>query len=536
MYRLSHDGSLELSGNRIVEERAPVAMVQILAKTLSTQNNDGSWGPKNCAETTAYAILALIAFATVPYVGVLITEIRYAVARGREALSLMTDAWPIAHHLWVGKTIYGSPKLSEAYSIAAMKKPLVEHVQREETTESMQKLELKVLAFSKFFGNLDNLTREPLFLIKASVLEGLFYQSALRAKRTEVFPPTRSKEEDKYLNYIPIMWTLPSTCRRIFSPPEYLLDMMVLSMFIFLVDEYMESNVAKFNKAEFAAFRESVDEVHHKKDSSERDFSAPGFLQGQLSNESVDKYCTTKEPSNRLREAVSIFQSFGAAVMEYPRVAGASQSDLLELRSETKNYLLHHITQLEDNVRFAQQPHHPGKTTEFTTPRISYHTWVHTVGAGHVSGPFSFAFFACSMGGSVRGEGSDCFQPIKQKLMAHAMNDRIGAFCRMYNDYGSIVRDRDERNLNSVNFPEFFLSGSASHGGQEWEDEAKATLLECAKYERQCALDGAEVLLSDLEAEGAAGKKVANCLRVYMGACEQFSDMYVIRDVTNRVR
>ena len=95
----------------------------------------------------------------------------------------------------------------------------------------------------------------------------------------------------------------------------------------------------------------------------------------------------------------------------------------------------------------------------------------------------------------------------------------------MYNDYGSITRDLEERNLNGVNFPEFFADVLD-------QDSAKATLLDAAKYERQCAVDSAEILLRDLRAEGVAGKKIAGCLRVYVAAGDQFSDMYVTRDVT----
>ncbi len=108
----------------------------------------------------------------------------------------------------------------------------------------------------------------------------------------------------------------------------------------------------------------------------------------------------------------------------------------------------------------------------------------------------------------------------------------------MYNDYGSIVRDHDEINLNSVNFPEFFPDDVDAGSGDETiaMAKAKATLLEAAKYERRCALETAEALYRELEKEGEEGKRVRDCLRVYIGAGEQFSDMYVTRDVTNSVK
>lgn len=522
----------------VMEVRAPVAIVQILARIVSTQNNDGSWGPLDCAETTAYALLTLLAIANLPYVQVLTMEIRYAVERGRQALSLMREAWAKPHHLWVGKIAYGSEKLSEAYSLAAMKKPLVETPCSEPTRASMDQQAQKILTFSKLFSGLDHLTKEPFFMIKASILEGVFYQPLLKTMRTEIFPQTLAREKDKYLDYIPIMWILPSTGTYLFSPPKYLLDMMVLSMWVFLVDEYMESNVAHFSKDEFILFRQSLQEIHPEPDSSRSDISIPSFLLGRNENDPVRSVHPAISSSGRLCEAIAVFRAFAAAVMKYPSIVHASQSDLLELRSETKNYLLYHVTQLEDNIRLAQQEQQPGTRVKFATPRTSYHTWVHTVGAGHVSGPWAFAFFMCCMGGYARA-GADCFTTVKLKLTAYKMNAHIGAFCRMYNDYGSIARDREEHNLNSVNFPEFFVdniaSADTSYGDLE-SSSAKAELLRAAEYERQCAINSAETLYRDLEAEGAAGRKVADCLKVYIGACEQFSDMYITRDVTNRVK
>lgn len=40
----------------------------------------------------------------------------------------------------------------------------------------------------------------------------------------------------------------------------------------------------------------------------------------------------------------------------------------------------------------------------------------------------------------------------------------LATMCRQYNDYGSIVQDRAEKNLNSVNFPDF-----CEHVGEEGE-------------------------------------------------------------------
>lgn len=334
------------------------------------------------------------------------------------------------------------------------------------------------------------------------------------------------------------MWILSSTGRKMYAPPEYLFDMMVLSMFIFLVDEYMESTVAHFSEDEFVVFEAALREIHPITTSSLMNPSLPGFQPG------LNELATAKGASDAhysspgVQAAVLVFRSFASAVIEYPHVSSASQSELVELRSEMQSYLLYHIVQGEDNARLMKQEHDPHQITRFQTPRTSYASWLHTIGAGHISGPFSFVFFQCLIGGSVRG-GADCFSTVKQKLMAFNMNGHIGAFSRMYNDYGSVLRDRDEQNLNSINFPEFFFShrrGTNSTNSSTALDESKETLLAAAQYERKCATDSAEVLFQELETEGAAGRTIALYLKIYLGTCEHFADMYLTRDVTNRVK
>lgn len=56
--------------------------------------------------------------------------------------------------------------------------------------------------------------------------------------------------------------------------------------------------------------------------------------------------------------------------------------------------------------------------------------------------------------------------------------------CRQYNDYGSIARDRAERNLDSINFSEFGASGGEV--GVDVDERLKEELLWIAEYEREC--------------------------------------------------
>lgn len=522
-HRLSQDLTLSVSKEYI--QRTPIVLVQMLAKLISSQNNNGSWGVDSDLETTTFAVLAIISISSLSYTHVLADEIQETLTKAGASLKLLRDNIPTPDEKANHSTI---ESITEAYSLVAMKR-LQENGSTLFPINRDSVLATKVSRFAKWFSNTDYLNGEPSFMIKVSILEASFYRPILQDLRTKVFPQTNSKEGDKYMEYIPIMWVIPSTRRQLFLSPEYILDMLVLSMWIFLVDECMESNVIQFSANEFAQFRSTMG-VHSAPDrGKENDLTVQSLTESPAIG---------KEPplSHRLEAAISVFTRFIIDVLAYSHVENSSLSDRFELRLETVKYLLYHIEQLEENIRFSKQQHVPGRNTKFLTPRMPYHTWVHTVGAGHVSGPFAFAFLTCLLGGSVR-KGRDCFGSVTQKLIAFKMNSHIGSFCRIYNDYGSVSRDREEFNINSINFPEFFPdhleNEAATHQGDK---EAKKALLKAGVFERKCAIDTSQILCKDLEAEGEEGKRVSDAIQIYMGGCEQFSDMYLTRDVTNTVK
>lgn len=538
MQRLSKTGSLVYPTPPFVECSGPITIIQILGKILAAQNADGGWGG---AEATAYALLALRASMDLPYVHILSDEIRFAVAQGLKALSLMLDAGPEPQNLWVGKVASSSQELLNVYVSAALRISYAEPLYTDDDERGMKEQTENIMAFSEFFSGLKHLREEKMFMIKGAILEGSYYTPLLKAMRTQIFPQTLIKEADKYLDYIPIISILSSTGRKLYASPEYLFDLMVVSMFAFLVDEYMESTVAHFSEDEIIFFKKALREIHPITTASLTNPSLPGFQLGldelRIAKEASDAHY----PSPRLQAAILVFRSWASAVMKYPRVNRASQSDLVELRSEMQNYLLYHVSQIEDNARLMKQKHDPEQIPRFQTPRTSYPAWVHSIGAGHVSCSFIFAFVKCVIGGSLRA-GADCFATVKQKLMAYNMNRHVGSFTRMYNDCGSVVRDRDEGNLNSINFPEFFpllhhRGGSESNNPNTTvTDEPKATLLAAAQYERKCANEFATDLFQELEAEGAIGRAITLNVKIYVEAFEQWADLYLNRDVTNRVK
>ena len=99
----------------------------------------------------------------------------------------------------------------------------------------------------------------------------------------------------------------------------------------------------------------------------------------------------------------------------------------------------------------------------------------------------------------------------------------------MENDYGSVPRDRRERNVNSVDFPEF----RPGVGGLS-EAEQKAQLLRLAQYERESYQDALTRLDALAQGDGKAMRKM-QLLRVMTNVTDSWGQMYVFRDLGRNI-
>lgn len=100
----------------------------------------------------------------------------------------------------------------------------------------------------------------------------------------------------------------------------------------------------------------------------------------------------------------------------------------------------------------------------------------------------------------------------------------------MYNDYGSVSRDRDEGSLNSTNFPEF--------GNLETTEAKKEALFKFAQHARHSL----EAATARLEMEGMKAKAVTGALnsrimaiyRMFCDVTHLHGQLYVVRDIASR--
>ena len=227
--------------------------------------------------------------------------------------------------------------------------------------------------------------------------------------------------------------------------------------------------------------------------------------------------------------------------MGHSRIQKASSADQTYLHAELETFLLAHIDQIQDNHRLHRQdPCSLDARKRFHTPRADHYVWSHTTAAHHTACAVSFAFFTCGLASDSSG-GADLFPTNYSKYIARELCSHLAVITRLYNDFSSIVRDRAESNLNSVNFPEFH---SERAGGADQADllvaselRAKDNLLRLARYEKSCVQGSFHALAEALgDVAAASGPRLQDTLALFVGVTNLWADMYVAKDLTSRVR
>jgi hypothetical protein len=112
----------------------------------------------------------------------------------------------------------------------------------------------------------------------------------------------------------------------------------------------------------------------------------------------------------------------------------------------------------------------------------------------------------------------------------------------MYNDYGSVERDKQEYNLNSIDFPEFSAERLGNGYGSECPavvrdgdratalGRAKSQLINVAQFEKSCM----ELALQSLEALPEVEEAVIRKLRVFINVTDLWGQVYVVKDIASR--
>lgn len=518
-----------------LQYRVAITLFQACLRPLLDQDADGSW--TKSIEATAYGILILSEARRLAFFNQLIEPLNEAIRRGIAYADSLggDDAQP--NYIWIEKVSYASHVLTKSYLLAARcaasSSSVGEAIGASLWTPPKEGMDKHVRLFhqAELFSSL------PEWELRASMIEASLFTPMLRAHRLDVFPRS-DVAEDKYLDVVPLFWTAANNRARTYASTVFLYDMCFIAMLNFQLDEFMEATAGVLYRGRMNDLRQIIHDL--MADMGDTKPLATKEIDSGIEEEDVsmsDSGSDAPEKSPEYNTVYSALSGFLKHVFKHPSIQSASEWDRKLLKNELRTYLLAHIQQAEDSTPTNEQT-----TTSGSKSTTTFFNWVRTTSADHISCPYSFHFVACHLGAALtpktsRGAG-DCFSSAGEKFLAAAVCRHLATMCRMYNDIGSAERDRDEGNLNSLDFPEF-------SGGAELEIQ-KGALLRLAEFERDSYLEAFQRLKNEgdrmhkLTAGGDAEslRLTRRRMAIYEFFAQQvdlYGQIYVIRDISARI-
>ncbi|OGM51152.1 terpene synthase family protein [Aspergillus bombycis] len=492
------EGHLAALPDDLMKFQLPITLFQSLFRTLRTQNQDGSWGSSGSAEETAYALLILKKVASFSFTDVISAEVKNAISKGVQFILTKGQRSPTDDLLWLDKTLYAIPTVSDSYIVAAVKSTgtfdrlaEIPHQFGDISTTMVRKM-------TDYFAQLPSQMETPEWVIQASVIEAILF--SYRLKTLDVFSTGKALGE-QYIKYAACFWTMANN-----SSPEYLLStriiysMVELSIGIFQEDDLMERSLGNLPDSTTGIIVDYIDELCHEadlcKDSSVHEPSS------RTSISNIDE--ATLVRLKRVQQDIGTWFRF---VLDDNLQANASPYDRRNLQQELKMASLTATQQAKARRSLNNDLGNSDTGRVVVSTGQTFYTWLHTCAIYDVKSSLVSKSLLCKI-----GNGEDVFTTAKEKYLAEKLWRHISVEHRLWNDFGSIERDRLSSNLNSVNFPEFSSPQSLEAGG-----DVGAQLIQLAEYERKCTRLCLEDLSQILESSGR--QKISLYLQMYYRCC-----------------
>ncbi|KAI1738015.1 hypothetical protein F4680DRAFT_467770 [Xylaria scruposa] len=506
---------------------AILVIFQFLVRLLKSQEQDGSWGGQR--ENTAYALITINEIASLSIVQPINYQVKDTIRKGREFLFTTPGCRPCPGPLWTQKVADEPSCLSQAFTLAALKYSIGE------ASCSIQKLlpgDLHtILRPLKLFAQLPMFSNTPGWCIAAWLIEGALFQHALGKLCLDACPKNEKKKE-KYLSVIPFTWAASNNMHGCPLGSDMMLEMMAICALAYQIDDFIESKVACLPSSALSMIRMSIPEIFREVEIEEfntttkYEQSHDNHINGSTQQlecspqiaASILSPPASPQPSDPFKVSLGRIKrdlkGIIRRLLQAPYVRTATPHSRIQLRITLVDYITAHIIQTEQSVGLAAQTREEkGNHKTLVNPPSSLLTWVRTVSGDHTIGPYAVAAFCC-----MYGNGTDLVYSPQANYILQDVARHLAALCRLYNDYGSIARDRDEDNLNSINFPEF--------QGIIDERSVKENLKIIAEYERRC------LHASIAELRPLVTKSLFAALTVFCETAEIYNQMYVLKDFT----
>ncbi|KAI0508470.1 hypothetical protein F5B22DRAFT_620675 [Xylaria bambusicola] len=508
-----------------LDDKISLMLTEVLVNLLRTQHADGSWGQKSNFEETSYAVLAIKYLTAFPFAKNFKDEIWGALTRAFNIFGRRTTERYIPAELWIGTSNFSSHLLSQGYFLSALGQPAwLDHPNMHRFGRS--DLSSSSVKLSKLARNLPLLQGSETWEIKSCLLQGDFFARMLRASMPRIFPRENMRKET-YLDLVPFTWATSRQFETLRLRNQELLDMMVLAVTIYQIDEFMEATVIQLDDSDMR----KLDDIFENLCSEQL------TIETNRPMKSGNESSSNKETSEKnLRAITKVLREYVQFVLQHPSVASGRPLLQRQLRSDIKRFLRSHLRQVKDNLLLRGNQM---KTVE--SIHGSVFSWVRGTSADHTGGPFAMTYYLCLVEGRHNPP-----QPISTEglYVAQMVSQHLAALCRTYNDWGSRARDMAEFNVNSLNFEEIrnnsevpnclkdngaFINQQNGIVSMSGHGEPERRLLFIAEFERRCMLNCLR------ELKDIVNPEVYVAVKLFCDVTDIYGQIYVVKDMTPRL-
>lgn len=499
-------GTIKSLPDDLIQRKIPLVLFEALMQTLQKQNSNGSWGPKPSREITAYAIVALCHLSSLPFLPEeLSSQIKTAIGKGRSFITNPNNKVPEIEYVWIAKVTYSPINISKAYVLAGLKMAYPKYCLSSKLRDLLDIPQKGVHKYTRMYSNLPLLKGYPSWRVQGCVFEGYLLLQQLKLIRIDMFGRENVKK-DEYFDFIAMTFACGNNLQSSFLRTNVLFDMMFMVLRVYQIDEYMEHIIGK----RFSHATEHIKDIISKLFQGE--ITAGDHSDSKNPDSATDCSDVQQIQNDDFSEVRIKLKAFVLSILNHQSITTSNTYDRNLLKHELRNCLLSHVIQLEDSQYYYAQK---DSTRDWEIPRGSYHAWAHSTASSHSCAPLSLAFLRCILQNESHRRSAE-EQYLFQDIWMHLSNK-----ARMENDRASLKRDRDEKNLNSLDFPEF---------SEEANLDARKQISNILTYEKKCC----QIALEELEkTTGKAKSTDVEALRFYYFLTDLYNDIYTLKDISS---
>lgn len=542
--------------NAVEMAKVTVCLFQACLRTMLRQETDGSWN--HSPEETGYAILTLQQAQRLSFFRHLQSQLKFALDRAVQFIS--DSGWNLLQksrdasleYLWIEKVSYASPLLSTTYCLAALRAASCSTYSNENVAGS---LGFEIPSLERVDKYVWLYHQTPLFRslpdwhLRASFIEGHLFLPIVNKHKLDVFP-RKDMDPDDYIELIPFTWTATSNRKLTFASPAWLYAMMMVSVVDYQADEFMEAVAGLTFAGHLEMLVDLIQEVlaPYK---AEPTNPLSSLISSRCEQQQISTHMAASEDIENVKTCLSRFAAF---FLGHSAVQHAHADDKATAWREVHNYLVAHVRHTQDNIRLNSQD----QRRWYVSRNMPYFHWIRS--NDDIACPITFGFVTCLVpylvanpirqkaviGGNMDGDidsgleanvgimipKSDAsFDSVEAKYYADDVCRHLTNVTRIYNDCGSIARDSAERNLNSVNFPEFAVTAAESD---------KLALHALGEYERSCcqnafaSLETVWLNTAESTPQRRQRRRKLDVWQIFIDTADLYGQIYVVRDFTTR--